>query len=117
MKRKAGTLLDIEVSILAAAAGLEARGLPECHGYLLAREMRERSDARRLVAHGTLYKALDRLEASGLLDSVWEDPHDAALEARPRRRLYRLTPAGHTAFAASIQRAAPSVLSPAPSAG
>jgi DNA-binding PadR family transcriptional regulator len=53
--------------------------------------MREQSGSRALTAHGTLYKALGRLEERGLLTSVWED---AAAEGRPRRRLYELTGEG-----------------------
>ena len=51
----------------------------------------EQSASRALTAHGTLYKALGRLEEFGLLGSRWED---AAPEGRPRRRLYELTGQG-----------------------
>lgn len=45
----------------------------------------------RLIGHGTLYKALARLEDMGLLTSQWEqEPPDH----RPRRRLYELTAEG-----------------------
>ena len=54
-----------------------------------------------MTAHGTLYKALARLEEFGLLASCWEDA--AAPEGRPRRRLYELTGAG--AQAAEVARA------------
>ena len=54
--------------------------------------MREQSGSRALTAHGTLYKALGRLEERGLLTSAWEDA--AAAEGRPRRRLYELTGEG-----------------------
>jgi DNA-binding PadR family transcriptional regulator len=55
--------------------------------------MREKSGSRSLTAHGTLYKALSRLEEFGLLTSRWEDAA-AAVEGRPRRRLYELTGEG-----------------------
>jgi PadR family transcriptional regulator PadR len=45
---------------------------------------------------GTMYPALIRLEDAGWLESYWEDV-DPVKEKRPRRRLYHLTPAGHTA--------------------
>ena len=61
------------------------------HGFGLAQRLRERSDARSLTGHGTLYKALGRLEELGLLRSRWEEP---AAEGRPRRRLYELTVEG-----------------------
>ena len=35
--------------------------------------MREQSGSRSLTGHGTLYKALGRLEEFGLLTSRWED--------------------------------------------
>jgi PadR family transcriptional regulator PadR len=62
------------------------------HGFGLARAIREQGAARSLTAHGTLYKALSRLEEFGLLTSRWEDA--AAVEGRPRRRLYELTRQG-----------------------
>jgi DNA-binding PadR family transcriptional regulator len=95
MRRKAGTLLPLEASIL--IAGLE---LGEFHGYSLARTIREHASARRLTAHGTLYKALGRMETAGLLASRWEDADRAAADGRPRRRLYEVTGAGARAVAA-----------------
>ena len=71
------------------------------HGFGLAQAMREQSGSRSLTAHGTLYKALGRLEELGLLASRWEDA--AAAEGRPRRRLYELT--GQGAQAAEGARA------------
>jgi hypothetical protein len=97
MRRKAGTLIPLEVSILAAGIDLRDRGEPEFHGFLIAKEMRDSDDARRLTAHGTLYKALDRMERAGLLESRWEDPAIAAEVGRPRRRLYRITGLGEQA--------------------
>ena len=62
------------------------------HGFGLAQTMRERTGSRSLTAHGTLYKALSRLEEFALLTSRWEDPE--AAQGRPRRRLYELTTQG-----------------------
>ncbi|HUA88014.1 MAG TPA: helix-turn-helix transcriptional regulator [Steroidobacteraceae bacterium] len=45
------------------------------------------------VASGTLYPILLRLEAAGWFVSRWESI-DPAAAGRPRRRLYRITPAG-----------------------
>jgi PadR family transcriptional regulator PadR len=101
MRRKKGTLIPIERSLLEAALDVHGRGEPEFHGYGIAREMRDRAGARRLTAHGTLYRALDRLEEAGLLASRWEDPLIAADEGRPRRRLYRLTASGQRAASAA----------------
>ena len=86
-RRKPGTLLPLEKEILRTA--LSMRG--SFHGFGLAHAMREQRGSRALTAHGTLYKALGRLEKRGLLTSAWED---AAAEGRPRRRLYELTGEG-----------------------
>ncbi len=99
MRRKAGALLPIELSILETGIELRVRGLGQFYGFMIAKEIKERQDARLLTAHGTLYKALDRMEKAGLLVSRWEDPLIAAQESRPRRRLYRVTAAGEGALA------------------
>ncbi len=99
MRRRAGTLLPIELSILETGIELRVRGMSEFHGFLIAREIKQRQDARLLTAHGTLYKALDRMEKAGLLVSRWEDPLIAAQDSRPRRRLYQVTAAGEGALA------------------
>jgi len=87
-RRKPGTLLPLETEILEAALSLPAG----FHGFGLAQTMREQTGSRSLTGHGTLYKALGRLEEFGLLASRWEDA--GAAEGRPRRRLYELTPQG-----------------------
>lgn len=75
-----------------------ARDIDESfHGYQMAKLLQEGADVRLLIAHGTLYRALARLEGMGLLKSRWEDPRIAARENRPGRRLYSLTAAGETA--------------------
>ena len=99
VKRKPGKLLSIEISILAGSIGLLRSGLGEFYGYAIAKELRDQEGARRLTAHGTLYRALERLERAGLLSSRWEDAEVAAHEERPRRRLYRITAAGQRAEA------------------
>jgi DNA-binding PadR family transcriptional regulator len=50
-------------------------------------------DATRLPS-GTVYPALRRLEAMGLVSSAWEDDGRARRDGRPRRRNYQLTRAG-----------------------
>ena len=98
MRRKPGQLLPLEVAILRAGVDLHSEGESQFHGYLIASRMRDAEGARMLTAHGTLYKALDRLRSNGLLESEWEDPTVAAAEERPRRRLYRVTAAGERAL-------------------
>jgi DNA-binding PadR family transcriptional regulator len=90
-RRKPGTLLPLETEILDVALALRAEH-DTFHGFALAQTMREQAGSRSLTGHGTLYKALGRLEALGLLASHWEDA--AAAEGRPRRRLYELTGQG-----------------------
>jgi hypothetical protein len=92
MRRKPGALLPLETEILETALQLRRSGHPSFHGFGLAQTMRERSGSRSLTAHGTLYKALGRLEEFGLLTSRWED--QAGVDGRPRRRLYELTGEG-----------------------
>src|ERR687897_3552487 len=92
-RRKPGTLVPLESEILGAALSMLRSGQATFHGFGLAQTMREQSGSRSLTGHGTLYKALGRLEEFGLLASRWEDA--AAVEGRPPRRLYELT--GHGA--------------------
>ena len=91
-RRKPGTLLPLEVEILEMTLAMLRTGRATFHGFGLAQTMREKRGSRSLTAHGTLYKALGRLEEFGLLTSRWEDA--TAAEGRPRRRLYELTGEG-----------------------
>lgn len=97
MRRKKGTLLQLEVDILLAVAQAKTAGDGWIHGFGLAKALQGGSG--RLTAHGTLYKALSRLSAAGLLDDQWEDPDLALAEGRPRRRLYQINGTGLTALA------------------
>lgn len=81
------------------------------YGFALAQRMRERHGSRSLTSHGTLYKALGRLEEFGLLTSRWEDA--ATVEGRPRRWLYELTGAGVLAAQAETAPETP-VVRPTP---
>jgi PadR family transcriptional regulator, regulatory protein PadR len=99
MRRRQETLVPLEAALLSLAVELARAGRPQFHGFAIAKELAEREAARRLTAHGTLYKALERLERAGLLASRWEDPVVAADEGRPRRRLYQVTALGERALA------------------
>ena len=99
-RRKAGTLLPLELSILGCGLDLQRAGAP-FHGFALAAAMSGDASARPLTAHGTLYKALGRLAETGLLAAAWEDPTIAQGEGRPRRRLYTVTADGALALAAA----------------
>ena len=78
------------------------------HGYAVVERLRTRSGGRFDLPEGTVYPALHRLEADGLLESSW-----AVVEGR-RRRMYELTDRGRAAlgerssdwlrFAAAVER-------------
>jgi len=73
--------------LLLAALKSEAR-----HGYAVIEHMRRTSGGRFDYPEGTVYPALHRLEADGLLRSRWDE-----LEGR-RRRVYELTAKGSRAL-------------------
>ena len=98
MRRKPGVILPLEASILGTAVELARGGVEEFHGFELAKRLRDDEGRRNLTAHGTLYKALTRMEKAGLLSSTWEDPELGTAEGRPRRRLYSITTAGRVAY-------------------
>ncbi len=62
------------------------------HGYALTKDIEAFAGVR--LAPGTLYEALSRLEAHGLIE---------ALESQDRRRPYQLTPAGATALSSYLR--------------
>ena len=103
MRRKPGALLPLERAICLAARDIRRRRRKEFHGYEIAKHLSDAGDARLLVAYGTLYRALGRLEDMGYLESRWEDPQIAADENRPQRRLYTLTALGGTVVADSTK--------------
>ena len=53
---------------------------------------------------GTVYPALRRLEAAGLLTSKWEEQSLSQAAPRPPRRYYELTRGGREALAEAIKR-------------
>jgi PadR family transcriptional regulator PadR len=106
-RRKPGTLVPLETEILGAALSMQRSGEPTFHGFGLARTMGEQRGSRALTGHGTLYKALSRLEKFGLLVSRWEDTE--AAEGRPRRRLYELTGEGARVAEQALAGSAPKV--------
>jgi DNA-binding PadR family transcriptional regulator len=98
VRRKPGALVPLELSICEAAALLRRRGIREFHGYELAKQLARASGDGAMTAYGTLYRALGRLEAMGVLESRWEDAGIAASESRPARRLYTITAVGEHAL-------------------
>lgn len=105
MRRRANTLVPLEVAILEGSVEFVRSGEGEFHGYAMARALRDEAGARQLTGHGTLYRALERLEKLGFLASRWEDPAVAAWEQRPLRRLYHITATGQQACEAAVAAA------------
>ena len=69
------------------------------HGYGVIAEVREISGDRVRLRAGTLYTALDRLRADGLIEVDREEIVEGRL-----RRYYRLTPEGTRRLAAEAAR-------------
>src|SRR5829696_6417049 len=63
------------------------------HGYAVKEALREGSGGRFDLPTGTVYPALHRLEAAGLISGTWSH-HDGR-----RRRTYQLTEAGQRRLA------------------
>ena len=108
MRRKKGTLIPIEIAILEAALHLRTQGVEAIHGFQFAKVIQEQMGTRQLTAHGTLYRALHRLEQAAFLESAWEDPRVALEQGRPPRRFYKVTVTGEQASAAAAADAAES---------
>ena len=62
------------------------------HGYAIVEELSRRSSGEFDVPEGTIYPALHRLEAAGLLSSRWE------VVSGRRRRVYALSQTGAAAI-------------------
>jgi DNA-binding PadR family transcriptional regulator len=62
------------------------------HGLDVIRRVATAGDGSLKLKEGTLYPALYRMEANGLVEAEWED--SASGRRGPRRRIYRLTTKG-----------------------
>lgn len=62
------------------------------HGYAVIQELKRKSRGEFDIPEGTIYPALHRLEADGLLSSRWE------VRGPNRRRVYQLTQKGRLAL-------------------
>ena len=96
--RTARRLGNLEIEILQAGLDASLGGRARFHGFQISKTIAGGKRRAGLLGHGTLYKALARLESAGYVTSEWEDPSDAAAERRPRRRLYRVTDRGAAAL-------------------
>lgn len=67
-------------------------GERDCYGYEIVRRLGERGLT--LVAEGSVYPVLSRLERDGLTEGYWAQPSGG-----PRRKYYRLSPNGQEQLA------------------
>jgi len=65
------------------------------HGHGVGQAIRQSSDDLLKIERGSLYPALHRLEARGLISSEWKSS-----DLNRRAKYYRLTPDGRKQFAA-----------------
>jgi DNA-binding PadR family transcriptional regulator len=79
-----------------------ALGDDELHGYGIMREVRRRTDGRRRLAPGTLYRSLRQMQERGLVEESLERPVPSLDDER--RRYYRLTELGRRVAAAEVER-------------
>jgi len=76
---------------------LLALGDGPLHGYGIRHAVQEATGGRVRLGSGTLYEAIQRLEADGLIGEV-DAPDDARESGGPPRRFYALTSAGRSAL-------------------
>ena len=74
----------------------------ELHGYAIMREVRRRTDGRKRLAPGTLYRSLRQMHERGLVAESEGRP-EAGLDDE-RRRYYRLTDLGRRVAVAEVER-------------
>ncbi len=68
------------------------------HGYAVIEELKARSGGQLSLPEGTVYPALHRLEADGLLQSEWSSASGR------RRRVYSITKRGQKELGVSRER-------------
>jgi DNA-binding PadR family transcriptional regulator len=72
------------------------------HGYAIKQDVEQRTDGAIRLGPGTLYEAIQRLEAGGLItESGGDDPVNGQ---EAQRRYYRLTERGWTVLRGEVQR-------------
>jgi DNA-binding PadR family transcriptional regulator len=72
------------------------------HGYGIIRDVADRTDGALRLGTGTMYTALARLDALGLVEE--SDRRPPAAEDDDRRRYYRQTPLGRAVLKAETAR-------------
>jgi DNA-binding PadR family transcriptional regulator len=73
------------------------------HGYGIKANVEERTNGDVRIGAGTLYEAIQRLEADGWIREV-APPRDADASGGPPRRFYALTNAGRAALREELRR-------------
>jgi PadR family transcriptional regulator, regulatory protein PadR len=97
--RVTGPFLDVvEVFIQA----FQARDDDDLHGWAIMKATGRSGP--------TIYGVLDRLEDMGWIVGNWQDPGPG--QATPRKRMYRLTPAGEAGATELLRERRPEALSP-----
>ena len=71
------------------------------HGYAIVQEIEERTQGAVHLGTGTLYTALKRLRADGLIEEM---PEPVSAAAGRKRRTYGLTKQGHAMLAQQTER-------------
>jgi len=94
-------LRPVEFEILLVLTGGES------HGYGIIKEASERAPRGAKIETGTLYRALKRLSALGLVEPVDRRPVADAVDQR--RRYFAITPFGNQVAAAEARRLAAQV--------
>jgi PadR family transcriptional regulator, regulatory protein PadR len=69
----------------------------DAHGFEILRRLEESGSGALKLKEGSLYPALYRMEAAGMVKAEWED--NATPRRGPRRRIYKLTQKGRRRFA------------------
>lgn len=72
------------------------------HGYGIKQAVEDRTDGRVRLGSGTLYEAVQRIEADGWIEEV-AAPADADVSGGPPRRYYTLTARGRSALADELR--------------
>lgn len=79
-----------------------ALGNEEMHGYAIMQEVRRRTEERRRLAPGTLYRSLKQMEERGWVVESEERPEPSLDDER--RRYYRLTDLGRRVALVELER-------------
>ena len=77
----------------------------DLHGLGIARAVQELSDGRTRLWPASLYRTLDELRESGLIEEL-DDPRRRPADESEKKRFYRLTRAGHRELTGETDRLA-----------